>query len=255
MTPAPHETAAAGPDPAAPLRDALARDAFALYVQPIVELATGKPALAEVLIRLREEESAMLPPGEFLPLFEESGLMPQLDRWVLRHAARRLAGGLKTARLSINVSGQTLYDAAFPKAVAAELAAHRLAPGALLFEIEEALVISRPDAVCRFAEAVKMAGCGVVVDGFGENADGAVIKALRPALVKVHGGIVRALLRSDEAADKLEVIACLCSSLGIGMIAECVEDRNVVTGLKALGVAYAQGFGLEPPQPIESLAR
>lgn len=254
MTPAPHETApAAGNDPAAPLREALARDAFSLYVQPILTLATGQPASAEVLIRLSEEESALLPPGEFLPLYEESGLMPQLDRWVLRQAARRLAAGLKVGRLSVNVSGQTLYDAGFAMAVAAELAAHGLRPEALQFEIEEALLISRPDAACRFAAALKKLGCAVVVDGFGENASGPVIKALRPALVKVHGGIVRALLRSDAAADKLDAIARFCSALGIGMIAECVEDRNVLTGLKAHGVQYAQGFGLEPPQPIDDL--
>jgi len=243
-------------DPIAPLREALEKDAFALYCQPVIALDTGNPAMAEILIRLREEEHAMLPPGEFLPLFEESGMMPQLDRWVVRHVVRHLARGARIPRLSINVSGQTLYDAGFVQAVKDQLAAHKVAPQALQFEIEEAHLLARPDPVSRFAAALKALGCAVVVDGFGESPkSGALVKTLLPQLVKVHGGIVRTLLTSDASADKLDAMARFCRVLGIEMIAECVEDRNVLTGLKALGVRYAQGFGIHAPQPIESIAK
>jgi EAL domain-containing protein (putative c-di-GMP-specific phosphodiesterase class I) len=242
-------------DPIAPLREALEKDAFALYCQPVIALDTGKPAMAEILIRLREEEHAMLPPGEFLPLFEESGMMPQLDRWVVRHVVRRLAKGTRIARLAINVSGQTLYDAHFAQVVKEQLAAHKVSPKALQFEIEEAHLLARPEPVTRFAAALKALGCAVIIDGFGESASGAAIKALQPQLVKVHGGIVRTLLRNDASADKLEAMARFCQALNIEMIAECVEDRNVLTGLKALGVRYAQGFGIAAPQPIEAIAK
>lgn len=242
-------------DPVAPLREALEKDAFALFCQPVIALEGGAPALAEVLIRLREEEHAMLPPGEFLPLFEESGMMPQLDRWVVSHVVRALAKGTRIPRLAVNVSSQTLYDAKFAPAVKEQLAAHKVAPKALLFEIEEAHLLARPEPVTRFAAALKALGCGVIIDGFGEAASGAAIKALLPEMVKVYGGIVRTLLTNDASADKLDAMARFCRTLNIEIIAECVEDRNVLTGLKALGVRYAQGFGIQPPRPIESIAK
>jgi EAL domain-containing protein (putative c-di-GMP-specific phosphodiesterase class I) len=241
-------------DPLAPLREALQRDGFSLYCQPILSLANHRFEMAEVLVRLREEEQSMLPPGEFLPLFEESGMMPQLDLWVVRHSLRRLAAGLSVKRLTVNVSGQTLRDPGFPKAVAAELGACKVARGRLAFEIDEADLVSHTADALRFGAAVKGLGCGVIVDGFGERATGPVVKVLQPSLVKVYGGIVRTLLTRDESADKFGALAHFCASLGIGMIAECVEDRNVLTGLKALGVGYAQGFGIEVPKPIEALA-
>jgi len=247
--------AAGAADALAPLRDALKKDAFALYAQAIVSLPGLKTELAEILVRLREEEQSMLPPGEFLPLFEECGMLPQLDLWVVRHTLRRLAAGkLPVKRLSVNVSAQTLRDAAFPKAVAGELQAAKAAPASILFEIEEADLVASPVEAGRFGAAVKALGCGIIIDGFGERATGPVVKALKPQLVKVYGGIVRTLLTNDASADKLAALAQFCTNLGIGMIAECVEDRNVLTGLKALGVGYAQGFGIQVPKPIEELA-
>jgi len=110
--------------PAARLREALEKDEFALYCQPIVALgAAERYPLAEVLVRMREEERALLPPGEFLPVFEHYGMMPQLDRWVLQHTVQQLARGSRIARFTINVSGQTLRDAAFPGFAAAQLRA------------------------------------------------------------------------------------------------------------------------------------
>ena len=104
--------------PAQRLRQALEKDELTLYCQPIVALsgATRFP-MAEILVRLREEEKAMLPPGEFLPVFEHYRLMPDLDRWVVRHVLRHLARGSRIARFTIKISRQSLEDAAFPKAV------------------------------------------------------------------------------------------------------------------------------------------
>ena len=81
-------------DPVQRLRGAIDNNEFELYCQPILQLAgsEGYP-MAEVLVRLREEERALLPPGDFLPVFEHYRMMPQLDRWVVRHAARHLAQG------------------------------------------------------------------------------------------------------------------------------------------------------------------
>src|SRR6267142_4693454 len=104
------------------LVQALEQDEFELYAQRIVALDEPKVALmVEVLLRMREEGQRLLPPGSFLPVFERCGMMPALDRWVMRRAIARLARGSRVPSLSLNISGHTLSDADFPPAVATEL--------------------------------------------------------------------------------------------------------------------------------------
>ena len=242
-------------DPVARLRAALEKNELELYAQPIRKIPNGAFPMAEVLVRLREEESALLPPGEFLPVFEHFHMMPQLDRWVVRHAIRRLASGSKVARLTINVSAQTLEDAEFPRFVAGELMESRVAASSLLFEIDEPDVLGRPQAAERFASALKTIGLGVMIDGFGRRAASfAPIKALRPDFIKVDGSITRRVLSSPAAEGKLKAIVRVGEAAGFGVVAECVEEQDILLRLKALRVGYAQGFGIFRPHPLASIA-
>ena len=106
--------------PEARLRDAFEQGEFTLYCQPILALAAdpGGEAcypMGEVLVRMREEEKAMLPPGEFLPVLEHYQLMPLLDRWVVSNLAKHLAKGSRLPCFTMNVSSQTLEDEEFPR--------------------------------------------------------------------------------------------------------------------------------------------
>ena len=243
-------------DPAARLRTALEKNEFALFCQPIRAL-TGPPGfpMAEALVRLREEEKALLPPGEFLPVLEHYKLMPQLDRWVVRSVLRRLKQGSKVPRFSINVSAQTVEDAQFPAAVGAELKASGIAAGCLLFEIDEPDVLERPEAVARFAPEIKKLGCGVMIDGFGRRSVSfAPLKTLQIDFIKVDGSIIRKLLKSEASDAKLKAILRIGQAIGVQVIAECVEEQDVLVRVKALGVGYAQGFGISRPHPIDSIA-
>lgn len=243
-------------DPVARLRSALDKNELELYVQPIRALAGGGTfPMAEVLVRLREEESALLPPGEFLPVFEHYRMMPQLDRWVVRTAARRIVKGLKVPRLTINVSGQTLEDIEFPRFVAGELMESGCPAKALAFEIDEPDAIGRTEAAGRFSTAMRAVGIGVMIDGFGRRAASfSPIKALRPDFLKVDGSITRRLLSSETADTKLKAIVRVGEAAGFGVVSECVEDQSILVRLKALGVGYAQGFGVYRPHPIDSIA-
>src|SRR5438045_7403839 len=125
-------------DPVRRLRDAIENDEFELYCQPILQFAGNERyTMAEVLVRLREEERALLPPGEFLPVFEHYRMMAQLDRWVVRHTVKRLAQGSRIARFTVNLAGQTLADEDFPRFVAAQLSVNQIGADKLLFEIAE----------------------------------------------------------------------------------------------------------------------
>lgn len=243
-------------DPVQRLRTAIEKDEFELYCQPILALQGGERyPLAEVLVRLREEEKALTPPGEFLPVFEHYRMMPQLDRWVARRAIKRLAQGSRIPRLTVNVHGQTLEDAEFPRFVAAQLRTEFLPPDSILFEIDESDALARLGAASQFAAACRAIGAGVLVDGFGRRAVSfAPIKELGVQFVKVDGSITRKLLTSEVARTKMNAMLRVSEALKFSIVAECVEEQDVLARLKALGCGYAQGFGIYQPHPIASFA-
>ena len=242
-------------DPVERLRHALANDEFELYCQPILSLAgADRFPIAEVLVRLREEEAALLPPGEFLPVFEHYAMMPQLDRWIVRTALRRLARGSKIGNLSVNVSAQSLLDDEFPAFVADLLERTGVPASALIFEIDEADVLARFDAVARFGSGVREAGCRLLVDGFGRRSVSfAPLKALHVDFVKVDGVIVRKLATSEIARSKMNAVVRVGEAIGIGVIGECVEEQDVLARLKGIGAGYAQGFSIYKPHPLDAV--
>ena len=243
-------------DPVTRLREALQKNEFELYCQPIVALTPRDPLpMAEVLVRLREEERALLPPGEFLPAFEHFGMMAQLDRWVVFHAVQRLGRATRIKRFTFNVSEQTLQDAEFLPYVEAVARKCGVAPASLAFEIDESDVLTRLDPAVRFAAAAKALGCGVLIDGFGRRAASFTpLKVLRADFVKVDGSVVRKLLTSEVARTKMNAILRFAQALRLNIVAECVEESAILEHLKTLKVSHAQGFGVHPPRPIDEVA-
>ena len=243
-------------DPVQRLRNALERNEFELYCQPILALQeSGSYPMAEVLVRLREEEKALVPPGEFLPVFEHYRMMPQLDRWVVRHTVKRLAAGSRIARFTVNLSGQTLEDAEFMRFVSAQLSASQVGADRLLFEIDESDALLRPGPAKQFAQAYRALGGAVAIDGFGRRSVSFMpIKEMEVQYVKVDGSITRKLLTSDVARTKMNAILRVSEALKFAIVAECVEDQDVLGRLKALGCSYAQGFGIYQPHPIDKVA-
>lgn len=243
-------------DPVARLRQAIEKDEFALYCQPILGLAAGGYPLGEILVRMQEEESAMLPPGDFLPVLKHYGMLSQFDRWVVRNALQALAAGSRIPRLTVNVSEQTLTDGDFLGYVAAQLATQKIAPEQLLFEIDENDVLGRPEATTAFAAGCRKVGVGVLIDGFGRRAVSfAVIKGIAADFIKVDGIVTRKILANEIARNKMEAIVRVSQSLRFAAIAECVEAEDVLMRLQEIGVGYAQGFGVYKPFPIERFAR
>lgn len=243
-------------EPAERLRLALEKNELTLFCQPIAAL-TGpvRFPMAEVLVRLREEEKALLPPGEFIPVFEHYRLMPDLDRWVVREILRQLKRGLRIPRFTINLSSQTVDDPEFAKAVALAVIEAGVPGSSLLFEIGENDTLQRLEAAIRLANGLRAIGCGVMVGGFGRRtATFAPLKALRPDFVKVDGVIVRKLLAAPGVEDKLRAILRVGEVMGYAVVAEMVEEQDILMRLKALGVGFAQGFGIRQPHALELIA-
>lgn len=239
------------------MRAVLEKNELALFCQPIAEVGTPDAYLmAEVLVRLREEEEANLPPGEFLPVFEHFNMMTDLDRWVIENVARVIVrtGSTGVRSASINISAQSLRDGEMAAFVARTVDAYGLPAGALCLEIDEVDMLERNAAAASFAADVRAAGCSVAIDGFGQRAVSfGPLEALKVEFIKVDGSITRNLLRNESALKKMQAIVDAAKAIGARVIAEFVEENDILECLSEIGVGYAQGFGVARPAPMESV--
>jgi EAL domain-containing protein (putative c-di-GMP-specific phosphodiesterase class I) len=243
-----------GNDPVACVRRALEDDAFALYCQPIGAVGpTMSYPMAEVVVRLREEERSMLPPGEFFPVLEHYGMMPALDRWVLRGALRRLASGCRIPRLCVNLSAQSLADRSFPLFFADELEGAGVPGDSVLFDIDEADALAVPECLGRFAATIASLGAGVVIEGFGRAADPwAPLHAPGVRFVKLNGSLSRRLIAGERLDLETHTMLQALREVGIEIIVDFVEETRTLRRLKNLGIRHVQGLGIYPPHPLDS---
>ncbi|MBI3067599.1 MAG: EAL domain-containing protein, partial [Betaproteobacteria bacterium] len=169
---------------------ALERDEFILYTQTILPLIPGAVPACEFLVRLKEEEQHLAPPGAFIPVMEYYDLMPDLDRWVVSHVLDWYRSRMRERQIlcSINLSGSTVRDSGFPVFVHGELERYGVPGRALCFEIAEHDVMARIAPRSRFAARLKALGCRFAIGSFGR--DGVSfdsLKRLPGDFVKIDG--------------------------------------------------------------------
>jgi PAS domain S-box-containing protein len=249
--------AKAADDSGARLISALERNEFSLYSQAIASLGDGAPeACCEVLLRMKEEEEKQLPPGSFLPLAEELGLLHEIDRWVVRHVVDFAADARPqtNATYFVNLSAPTILDPGFPQFVRERLQARRVPDHTLCFELPEADVLANPAAYREFIGALDGTGCRFAVSGFGCNPlSMRFLKNMRVDFVKIDGGIVLNMLRSPGGLSKVKAINLAVHAAGMRSIAQCVESDSTRAALAAIETDFAQGFGIARPRPIGAL--
>jgi len=241
------------------IRQAIQNDGFDLYVQDIMALHahTAPQIMHELLIRMRDEEQNLVPPGTFLPIAERFGMMPDIDRFVVRKAIASLlaagpsAGAASFPVLCINLARSSIEDQSFPEFVAHELQENGIAGATLCFEIADTDAIACLTQASRFAYELKPLGCRFSLDGFGRMGVGFNhIKTLPLDFLKIDGSIILQILRVPEALAKVRAIQRVCKVIGIRTIAEMVESEDCHEKLRVLEVDYAQGFGIAKPRPF-----
>jgi PAS domain S-box-containing protein len=245
-------------DPAGRLRAALDNDEFCLYCQSIVptELASKTLPFYEVLIRLKEEEQNLILPGSFLPFAEEHGMVPALDRWVVRHLLK-WAGNTparQKAIYSVNLSALTIGDPDFPEFVREQLRSHPLHGNHLCFEFSEIDALAHQSEAANLIGQLKPLGCLFAMSGIGSNPlSFGVLQRMPVDYLKISGDVILNILRNPVDLAKVTAINRAAHSKGIGTIAEFVESAQTLAKLRELGVDLAQGFGISRPRPIEEL--
>ena len=248
-------------DPRAMLQQALHTNQFLLLAQKIVAVRSGvsEPQCYEVLLRMRQEEENLLPPGGFLDVADSVGMTQELDRWVVRAlfswGAARLKGrpADRLPMMCVNISAAALEDPSFAQFVSGELERTGYPRRALCFEIDEQDVLQNIPGVQRFVAAVAPE-CRIMVDNFGGvRVSFAHLGGLSIDYLKIDGSIIQNIHRDPTELIKAWAINLACQKTGMRAIAKFVETRETLDMLREIEIDYVQGFGIARPVPIDSI--
>jgi diguanylate cyclase (GGDEF)-like protein len=232
-----------------PLPDGPDAGTFALHYQPIIALGSGRITGVEALVRWRHPERGLVPPGQFIPTAEATGLIVPLGRWVLAEGCRQLREwhGVFPDRppltLSVNVSVKQVMRSDFVDTVATVLRDSGIEPGCLMLELTESVVIEQLALVSNALSSVKALGVHVHLDDFGMGYSSlAVLDRLPLDAIKIDHTFVGAMDREERFAQLVRTIVTLAHNVGLEAIAEGVTTDAHLARLRALGCAYAQGY-------------
>lgn len=241
------------------LREAISERRLTLHYQPQVNLATQQIIGVEALARWPHPEIGMIPPGKFIPLAEESGLIIPLGNWVLLEACQQLAtwhrAGHTELRLSVNFSPLQFEEANWLNWVRQVLQVSKLPPQSLEIEITEGTLLRDPDKARLLLEKARSYGIKIAVDDFGTGYSSlSYLKTLPVDHLKIDQSFVRGC--PDDASDVaiVEAVIGLASRLNQQVIAEGVETRAQLDFLLACGCHEGQGYFFSHPLPAEKIS-
>lgn len=233
------------------LREAISNDALELHYQPKIDLACGRVTCFEALVRWNHGERGFIPPDQFIPLAEETGMTTQLTRWVLRQAVEqcaRFAGAGYDLGMSINLSTHDLMYKGLPEEVTEVLAEHSLPPDSIMLEVTESAMMRDPEQALRTISRMSRTGLRFSIDDFGTGYSSlAYLKKLPVSEVKIDKSFVRDMDVDSDDATIVQSTIDLAHNLGLQVVAEGVESRTILELLERLGCDRAQGYYLARP--------
>ena len=241
------------------LRQALQRQQFELFYQPVVEIASGCVIGAEALLRWRHPTFGLVPPVEFITLAERGGLIEAIGAWVLREACRQNRAwrddGLDPIRMSVNVSGLQLQRGRLLTAVYAALSDARLPPSSLCIEITESAVLADIEEAKATLDRLNQMGVAISVDDFGTGyASLTYLRRLPLSELKIDRTFI-CDLGSDRADDAIvDAIIAMAHRLHLTVVAEGVDQESQLAFLRSRRCERMQGYYFSPPVPATEFA-
>lgn len=240
------------------IRHALEHDGFVLHVQPILDLARGAVSQYELLLRMRGDDGALIPPNAFLPSAERLNLVQAIDRWVVKEAIAVIAEHARAGddlHLEVNLSGRSMGDLELTELIERQLAETGINPGNLIFEVTETTAIANMESAQEFARKLSELGCQFALDDFGTGFGSFYyLKYLPVSYLKIDGEFIVGM--ADNETDQLMVKAIVQIAHGLGKrtIAEFVGDGRTQALLARYGVDLAQGYHVGLPIDVARLA-
>ncbi len=216
--------------------------------QPIVDSQTGQTMFYEALLRIKDREGKLIPAGQFIPAVEHVGLTRLVDRHVLDMAVTALVEN-PTLSIAMNISGLTVAEHSWLRALMAALQEKPEIAPRLIVEITETEALRDIDESARFVQAVRDLGCLVALDDFGAGYTSFKhLKALEVDIVKIDGGYVRGIHQNQDNRVFVHSLIQLARTFGLKIIAECIEEQAEADHFRQEGVQYMQGYFFGKPE-------
>jgi diguanylate cyclase (GGDEF)-like protein len=243
------------------LRFAVQRKELVLYYQPIINLQSGKISGFEALVRWKHPERGLVPPNDFIPIAEESGLIIPMTGWILNEACQQMRQWQKHSRLSsdamvsVNLSGRHLSEMSLVSDVRKALEKNDLAPNALKLEVTESIAMQNIDMTVESLTKLKELGVRLSMDDFGTGYSSlSQLHRLPFDTLKIDRSFVSNVKENGEEGEILWTIISLAKTLKLKIIAEGIETVDQLKLLRLLKCDYGQGYLLARPLPKEDIA-
>lgn len=241
----------------AKISKALEENRMLLYRQTILPLQDSEQKVEhfEILLRMQDEDGKLLSPMAFLPAAERYNLMSTVDFWVIKHAFQYYKEFCTRDDIvytcSINLSGATVGDERLITYIHEQFAAFDISPTGICFEITETAAIANLNSATNLMQHLKQIGCRFALDDFGSGMSSfGYLKTLPVDYIKIDGSFVKDMLHDRIDHAMVVAINNIGHVMGIQTIAEFVEDDAIKDELKKLNVNFAQGYGIDRPEPI-----
>jgi diguanylate cyclase (GGDEF)-like protein len=239
------------------LRHAVEHDELRLFFQPKIELATGRVAGGEVLLRWQHPTRGLLSPAAFIPFAEQTGFIRRITRWTLDRAIAQAAEWHRAGsplQLAVNISAEDIADVRFDTRVAGLLTRHQLPPSLLTLELTESGFIEDPNQALSMLDALAALGVNLSIDDFGTGYSSLSHLARMPANeVKIDRSFVQGLESDVEYAAVVRSAIDMGHSLGMKVVAEGIETEVAAQLLRGFGCDIAQGYLYARPMPCQAL--
>lgn len=239
------------------LRRAIEREEFCVHYQPIVSIETEALVGFEALIRWNHPERGLVPPDEFIPLAEETGLITEIGAWVLREACGQLrkwqsALGRESLTMSVNLSGKQLTQTDLIQQIESTLQQTGLNPTWLRLEITESVVMENAELATNTLLQLRKLGVHLSIDDFGTGYSSLSYLHRFPVnTLKIDRSFIGRMAKGDENSEIVRTICTLANNLGMEVVAEGVETREQLEVLRSLKCEYGQGYLFSRPVDAE----
>lgn len=236
------------------LREALAQDGFELFFQPLVNLRTGEITACEALLRWPHHERGYIPPSEFIPIAEETGLIIALGEWVLDRACHEAATWPNDVKVAVNMSPVQFRDRTLGRRVISALAKAGLPARRLEVEITERVLLEETDTTLLALEQLITSGVNISLDDFGTGFSSLnYLRKFPFQKIKIDRSFIHDLGRDREAQLIVQAVASLGASLDMVVVAEGVETSEQLKQVKTQGCHEGQGYLFGNPMPAAAI--
>lgn len=238
----------------ADLAGAIARNELFLVFQPFLDLGTNAVTGLEALLRWQHPTRGLVPPSEFIPIAEETGLIHEIGEWVIRRACATLAEWPEEVRVAVNFSAAQFHNTGILQTIVRALADAKVSPSRLEIEITESMLLSKYGSAASILKALLQLGVTVALDDFGTGFSSLTyLRKLPFSRIKIDQSFIRDMLVQPDCAAIVKSVISLARDLRIGVVAEGVETADQLDYLRQIGCEEVQGYLISRPVAADAV--